>query len=587
MFKKMTIRKKIGALLTVSVLLTGIAVWGFIYRNERREVIEENRETLARYLDAFQAAGEENGLEGIRDIEILWSKVYPEGRLTVVNTMGEVLTDSKSDPLEMDNHYKRPEIISAFEDGSGSELRYSKTHSEWQNYMARRVLIPGRPGYGIVVRLSYPLEKLDSLALSMARPFIYSVELVLLFVLLGAYLMLRFVTKPLDLLSESAQTIAAGGAARFPITNDPQIQNLSNALNSMSDSLKLSVKEAQERKEELSALVGALPVGIILIDESRKVRYMNSSASQICGRPGNEPARGLSVEVILPSDELCGMLDENDGTKLVSLKRAAVSKLEMTTLTLARGRMIVLQDLTEKVRLEEARREFFIDAGHEFQTPLTVIRTGLELLMSGGSVTDKDDIDAIKSMIKQQERISGLVDDLLFLVKLDAGAAVEESEEIEINGLISDIIADVKQLPAARDIEIKADTQSGRLALTGVYSDLRRAISNLVENGIKYVSSVRESGGRVEIRVEDTGNSLRISVDDNGPGVPEEEREIIFERFRRGDSHRARSRASSGGYGLGLSISRRIAEREGGSLEIEESELGGASFVMTLPKNKG
>ncbi len=587
MFKKMTIRKKIGGLLTVSVLLTGIAVWGFIYRNERREVIEENRETLARYLDAFQAAGEENGLEGIRDIEILWSKVYPEGRLTVVNTMGEVLKDSKSDPLEMDNHYKRPEIISAFEDGSGSELRYSKTHSEWQNYMARRVLIPGRPGYGIVVRLSYPLEKLDSLALSMARPFIYSVELVLLFVLLGAYLMLRFVTKPLDLLSESAQTIAAGGAARFPITNDPQIQNLSNALNSMSDSLKLSVKEAQERKEELSALVGALPVGIILIDESRKVRYMNSSASQICGRPGNEPARGLSVEVILPSDELCGMLDENDGTKLVSLKRAAVSKLEMTTLTLARGRMIVLQDLTEKVRLEEARREFFIDAGHEFQTPLTVIRTGLELLMSGGSVTDKDDIDAIKSMIKQQERISGLVDDLLFLVKLDAGAAVEESEEIEINGLISDIIADVKQLPAARDIEIKADMQSGRLALKGVYSDLRRAISNLVENGIKYVSSVRESGGRVEIRVEDTGNSLKISVDDNGPGVPEEEREIIFERFRRGDSHRARSRASSGGYGLGLSISRRIAEREGGSLEIEESELGGASFVMTLPKNKG
>jgi two-component system phosphate regulon sensor histidine kinase PhoR len=73
-------------------------------------------------------------------------------------------------------------------------------------------------------------------------------------------------------------------------------------------------------------------------------------------------------------------------------------------------------------------------------------------------------------------------------------------------------------------------------------------------------------------------------VDDNGPGVTDEERDVIFERFRRGDSHRARSRSSAGGYGLGLSISRKIAEREGGSLELGGSSLGGASFIMTLPK---
>ena len=250
MFKKMTLRKKIALLLTISVVFIGIAVWGFIYRNERREVIEENREVLSRYLGLFAAEGEGRGIEGIREAQAFWEKTYPEGRLTVINTMGEVVIDSKSDPNEMDNHYKRPEIIKAFEDGSGSELRYSKTQSEWQNYMARRVIIPGTPGQGLVIRLSYPLEELNSLAASMARPFLYSLELMLLVVLLGSYLMLHFVTKPLDLLSGSAETIAAGGTARFPITNDPQMQNLSNALNSMSDSLKLSVREAQERKED-------------------------------------------------------------------------------------------------------------------------------------------------------------------------------------------------------------------------------------------------------------------------------------------------------------------------------------------------
>ena len=584
MFKKMTLRKKITLMLTLCVVLIGIGIWGFIYRNERIEVIEENRETLSRYLDAFAAAGETYGLEGIRNIQSLWEKVYPKGRLTLINTMGEVVIDSKSDPNEMDNHYKRPEIIKAFEDGSGSELRYSKTQSEWQNYMAKRVIIPGIPGQGMVIRLSYPLEELNSLALSMAKPFLYSLEIMLFFVLLGSYLMLHFVTKPLDLLSESAQTIAAGGTARFPITNDPQIQNLSNALNSMSDSLKLSVREAQERKEELSLLVGALPVGVILIDEARKIRYMNSAASKICGRAGNEPARGLSIEVILPSDEMCSMLDEGDGRRMISLSRSGGSKIEMSTLTLTRGRMIVLEDLTDKIKLDEARREFFIDAGHEFQTPLTVIRTGLELLKSGDSLTDIEDIKAVDSMIRQQERISGLVEDLLLLVKLDVDPQGNRREEVDLKEIVRDIISDVKELPASRKIEIKAILPEEDITVRTVYGDLRRALFNLVENGVKYVSSSRETEGRIEVTVQEDDHNIHIYVDDNGPGVTEEDRDIIFEKFRRGDSHRARSRSSAGGYGLGLSISRKISEREGGSLELGRSSLGGASFIMTLPK---
>ena len=584
MFKKMTLRKKITLMLTLCVVLIGIGIWGFIYRNERIEVIEENRETLSRYLDAFAAAGEQDGLKGIRDIQSLWEKIYPRGRLTVINTMGEVVIDSKSDPNEMDNHYKRPEIIKAFEDGSGSELRYSKTQSEWQNYMAKRVIIPGIPGQGMVIRLSYPLEELNSLALSMAKPFLYSLEIMLFFVLLGSYLMLHFVTKPLDLLSESAQTIAAGGTARFPITNDPQIQNLSNALNSMSDSLKLSVREAQERKEELSLLVGALPVGVILIDEARKIRYMNSAASKICGRAGNEPARGLSIEVILPSDEMCSMLDEGDGRRMISLSRSGGSKIEMSTLTLTRGRMIVLEDLTDKIKLDEARREFFIDAGHEFQTPLTVIRTGLELLKSGDSLTDIEDIKAVDSMIRQQERISGLVEDLLLLVKLDVDPQGNRREEVDLKEIVRDIISDVKELPASRKIEIKAILPEEDITVRTVYGDLRRALFNLVENGVKYVSSSRETEGRIEVTVQEDDHNIHIYVDDNGPGVTEEDRDIIFEKFRRGDSHRARSRSSAGGYGLGLSISRKISEREGGSLELGRSSLGGASFIMTLPK---
>jgi two-component system phosphate regulon sensor histidine kinase PhoR len=310
---------------------------------------------------------------------------------------------------------------------------------------------------------------------------------------------------------------------------------------------------------------------------------MNSAASKICGRRDNEPARGSSIEVILPSDEMCRMLAEGDGIKTINLSRSGGSKIEMSTLTLTRGRMIVLEDLTEKIKLDEARREFFVDAGHEFQTPLTVIRTGLELLKSGDSLTDKEDIDAVDSMIRQQERISGLVDDLLLLVKLDVDPLGNNREEVDLKEIVHDIISDVKDLPASRKINIKAVLPHEDVILNAVYADLRRALFNLVENAVKYVSSFRDMDGKVEVTVRKNENEILISVDDNGPGVTNEERDVIFERFRRGDTHRARNRSSAGGYGLGLSISRKIAEREGGSLELDVSSLGGSSFTMTLP----
>ena len=147
-----------------------------------------------------------------------------------------------------------------------------------------------------------------------------------------------------------------------------------------------------------------------------------------------------------------------------------------------------------------------------------------------------------------------------------------------------DVIAEVKLLPDAASLEITADEPEPGAEVAGRFQDLRRALLNLAENGVKYVSSVRESGGRVDVAVADGGSQWCITVDDNGPGIPDADRVKIFERFTRGDGHRARGKAATGGYGLGLAISRRTAERLGGSLELGESELGGAAFVMKLPK---
>ncbi len=583
MFRGMTIRKKIVVLLTTAVLIITIAAWGLIYRSERGKLIEINNEMLSRYITVFSDVVEKDGINGVSDTFQLWGKAYPEGRITIINAAGEVIFDSKANWRELDNHYKRPEVLGAFASGSFSELRYSITQGEWVNYKAQKVVLPGDGG-AAVVRLSYPVTDLKGLGWTMGKKFISSLEILLILMWGGAYWMLKLIMRPLGSISRAAEIIASGGEARFPITDDPQIQSLSNALNSMSDSLKLSVKEAQERKEEIAVLVGALPIGLILIDDERKIRYMNLAASGICGFGERIPARGASVEIILPCEEMCRRLDLQDGVSMVTMKRDSGMKIEMTTLTLSRGRLIIMQDFTEKIKLEEARRDFFIDAGHEFQTPLTVIRTGLELLKNGRVLKDADDLKSVDSMIGQQERISRLVDDLLFLVRLDIDPLQVGQEEISLSSMCKDLEAEVNNLPQISAVDFQTSVPQEDALFKGRYDDIKRALFNLLENSVKYVSSFRSEGGIVRFEAADCGSEWEITVDDNGPGIPEGSESIIFERFRRGDHARARNGKVPGGYGLGLSISRRIAERHGGSLTLVESKLGGAAFKFTLPK---
>lgn len=588
LFRSLTMKKKIALLMTFAVFVIGAAACLIVYSAQRRTAIADARDTLERSLSLAASAAERDGLPGLSRAASIWQQLYPDGRITVVGADGSVLLDNKADADELENHYTRGEVISAFETGDGFELRYSRTLGAWQVYSAKRATLAD--GALCVVRLSYPLDGLSAIVQNVAAPFVKYFLLALVAIWLGTYLVLRTILTPLHTLSEAAAQIARGQKARFPITDDEEIRTLAAALNQMQDSLSSTIHEAQERKEELAQLVGALPVGVILIDEEKRIRYINQEAARLCrGNDTKLPERGTSVEVILPSSELYQMLDAPDDKRVISLMRGGKVEIEARTLVLPRGRMIVLLDLTEKLRLEEARRDFFIDAGHEFQTPLAIIRTGLELMKSSPwmkSPERADDAETIDSLLRQQERMSRLVDDLLLLVRLDANASPElrALDEVNLKELALDVSDEIKSLPHNKKIAVEVDSPDCA-AVNGLYGELRRALLNLMENAHKYIELSGGETGQIKVTISDCGSTWKITVDDNGPGVLEADKEIIFERFRRGDGHRSRgSGKKSGGYGLGLSISRRIAERHGGELTLGESALGGAAFVMTLPK---
>jgi two-component system phosphate regulon sensor histidine kinase PhoR len=588
MIKRMSLRKKIALLLTVSVTVMALLTWIIVYRLERRDLIAENSESLAQSMRLFAEGGEKEGISEARRLFHYWKKIYPDGRLTIIASTGEIIYDSSADPTSMDNHYGRKEIAGAFDQGEGHDVRYSRTLGTWYNYIARKITVPD--GEEVVVRLSYPVERLATLARSMGKSFAIALLASLVIIWLMSYIMLSVIMKPLTLLSKAARSISAGEPARFPLTaGSEEIRTLSSTLNSMYDSLQENIEREERSKNELAALIEALPIGIIFADRYNKIRYINGTACELCGCGGNVAA-GSAAEVILPSAAITAMLKGADETKLVKLQRKGGQlSLSVSAIGLESGRIIVIEDLTEKIKLEEARRDFFVDAGHEFQTPLSIIRMGLELLKSDKRLKGDEDQDTVDRLIKQQERITGLVDDLLLLVKLDLDPLKENLEETDLRELIDEAVSEARELPAAEALSVEEGelAEEGEAIITVRRADVKRALFNLIENGVKYVSSLGEEGGKVEVSLFKEGGFWKVRVDDNGPGVTASDKDAIFDRFRRGEGHRARAKHAAGGYGLGLSIARRIAERHGGSLLLlPEPKLGGASFELSLPEEK-
>jgi signal transduction histidine kinase len=230
---------------------------------------------------------------------------------------------------------------------------------------------------------------------------------------------------------------------------------------------------------------------------------------------------------------------------------------------------------TQLQQQEEARRAFVATASHELRTPLTSLEGMLELLdddLHSGDV-DLDDTRALLRRARaQSRRLARLAADLLDLSRLDAQVELR-SEPVELSELSRAVMAEFELGIAERGILPELDDSTGPVWALGDPGSVARILRILLDN------AVRASPERSEIKVELRNGPVAVmSVCDNGPGVPVEERDLIFERFKRG-----RVTTGQAGFGLGLAIGRELAERMGGELALDTTYPLGARFTLTLP----
>jgi two-component system OmpR family sensor kinase len=229
---------------------------------------------------------------------------------------------------------------------------------------------------------------------------------------------------------------------------------------------------------------------------------------------------------------------------------------------------------TEREEAMRKQREFVADASHELRTPLTSVLANLELLQASlQEPRHEDDRAMIDSALRSSRRMSRLVVDLLLLARADAGR-IGRHGPCDLAEVAGNAAAEVAPVLGDRELAIENEKA---LPVHGNADELHRLVLNLLDNAARYTPA----GTRIELRLHRKEDEAVLEVGDDGPGIPPDLRAQIFDRFVRGEG--PADTAVGAGSGLGLAIVRAVATSHGGTVEVGESDTGGAIFRVCLP----
>lgn len=318
-------------------------------------------------------------------------------------------------------------------------------------------------------------------------------------------------------------------------------------------------------QQTLEATLEAFPDAVMVVDEKRNVSAANPRARR--AMPLKNVEKVLETGAAATVDLANTIEVDLEGRTRRLLPRAA-------PIANGRGVVLVLSDVTELAKLDEMRLELVAVASHELRTPLTTMRMTLTMLHERAARYQPHDREVIETAMLGVEQLAVLVDEFLDLTRIEAGQLRLTWTRLSLRDLLARAVKTTEA--SAEQAGVKLSFDSTDSELTADQARLMMVVSNLLSNAVKYTPA----GGRIEMHGSSDDANVTITVDDSGPGIPEEFRERVFERFFRVDT------APASGVGIGLYIARQVIEAHGGTLRCEASPLGGARFTATVPLEK-
>jgi two-component system, OmpR family, sensor histidine kinase SenX3 len=325
---------------------------------------------------------------------------------------------------------------------------------------------------------------------------------------------------------------------------------------------------ADETRMRLTQALDAIPQAVLIADADGHVVVRNRVADAFAD------ARHSDALVEAAIDELLGeALAGRAGTRPIDLFGPPRRTLVIAATPLPDGALVVVDDISERRRLEATRRDFVANISHELKTPVGAMGLLAETLLA------EDDRQVASRLaeriVNEAFRLDRTIEDLLVLSRIE-GEEIAAHEPVAARLLVADAVERIRPAAEQAGIEVAVSDVDPRLAILGDRRQLVSALYNLLDNAVKY----SDEGDEVQVRATAVGSSVALEVEDHGIGIPKADLERVFERFYRVDQARSRT---TGGTGLGLAIVRHVATNHEGEVRVE-SRLGeGSTFTLIVP----
>ena len=539
----------------IVLLASGGLTMGVLYNHFGNQLEEELR-TEAEFL----SIAVEN--EGMGAFDSIPSEAE---RITYIDTDGTVLFDNRSNADDMENHLDREEIQEAMEDGSGMAVRESDTLSQRTLYYALRL------ADGTVLRVSSTQYSLPGLLGGMIQPLL--IILILMLILAGflASRLAKNIVNPLNRLDldhpEENQTYE-------------EVAPLLTKINRQQKSLQAEIADAKRQQEEFSIITDNMEEGFLVIDSHTEVLSYNSSALRLLGAREQDARQSVlalnrsesfqrTVEKVLGGQHVIS----NQEFQGITCQVAANPVFQEGKVT---GAVILILDVTEKMKGEQMRREFTANVSHELKTPLTSI-SGFAEIINDGFVKPEDTKKFAGRIFKEAQRLITLVNDVIKISQLDEGKLPYEKEEVDLYQAVRETFLRIEDHAKAEGVHLYL--YGPHIKTNTVKTILDEIIYNLCDNGVKY----NKKGGSLTVTISQEGEQPVITVEDTGIGIFEEDQKRIFERFYRVDKSHSKA---IGGTGLGLSIVKHGSMFLGADMKVESTLGEGSKFILILPEDK-
>lgn len=329
---------------------------------------------------------------------------------------------------------------------------------------------------------------------------------------------------------------------------------------------------------ELRRSTAAMPDGVVILNHQWEILWFNRMAGQLLDLR-RKADLGARLVNLVRDPALARYLERQSFDEPLLIARGAEPRVHLSFQVVPYGGaqwLMLVRDVSHQVSLESMRKDFVANASHELRSPLTVMTGYLETLLQDDTL-DPALRQPLTEMQRQTQRMNGIVNDLLDLSRLESRTEEAGDSPVDVAALMALLRKDVLARPVHPEINVEISTDA---RLAGDESELMSALSNLVDNAVKYTPA----SGRVTLRwrIDPQGRGC-FEVEDTGPGIAPEHLPRLTERFYRVDSGRARS---AGGAGLGLAIVKHVLQHHGAALEVA-SELGrGSTFACVFPPRR-